>query len=181
MTLINSRQIALLQSRLDHHEVELHELHRRIELQKTLISKLLQMMMGMRDRNAFAERLADRMLKLLRALSFQMAVIKVHISEGASSRGGILKLAAGRVWKLKGWATKMTIVIGVCHLLLRVTQAYYVPEAILGLLVGSLVPSAIKRRAQQAGNMSLLLLTVWIWRDLVSGKSTLGFPLNLIF
>lgn len=179
MTLLNSRQIALLQSRLDHHEVELHELHRRIDVQKTLISKLLQMILGMRNQSRAAEQLADKMLRLLRILGLQMNLVKMQLmGGGAAAREGLLKDAAHRLWQLKGRLGRVLATAFVCHLLLRVSQVYVVPETILALLVGGFVSPGMRRRIQQTGNISLLLLATWLWRDLAGN---LNISLGALF
>lgn len=179
MTLLNSRQIALLQSRLDHHEVELHELHRRIDVQKTLISKLLHMILGMRDQSRAAEQLAEKMLRLLRILGLQINLVKMQLMESrTATREGLLREAAHRLWQLKGRLGRVLVTAIVCHLLLRASQVYVVPETILGLLVGGFVSPGVRRRVQQTGNVSLLLLATWLWRDLVGN---LNISLGALF
>jgi hypothetical protein len=179
LSLMNSRRIALLQSRLDHHEVELHTLHRRIDLQQMLIIRLMDTIVTLRRRLNISEGTALRIGRALRVLILQFAMIRATLTKNAAYRETLFRVAASSLWRSRRQILKILAILMACHAGLKWSQLYLVQELLTSTVLGTVAPRSVVRKLQVGGNILVLLGTVAVCREFVNEISG-TFPFRLL-
>ncbi|PJF17358.1 hypothetical protein PSACC_02794 [Paramicrosporidium saccamoebae] len=163
-TMINSRNIALLQSRLDHHEVALHTLHERVEVQNAVIGCLVRMVGVLRERLLVSEQTVKKMAAVLKVAGVHLVMVRMAVRSSPAYREGLLQIASSQIWKLKGWLLASLF----CHGALKWGQIYTAQEMASLLLLGTVLPPKMIRRMQLAAE-SLAGMTVTMSPGMAAG------------
>lgn len=178
LVLANSRRLTLMQSRLDYHEVELHNLHARIDMQRALIERLMQTVLHLRGRTMVAERTAARIEAMLRTVTFHLGIVRARLAASAVWREGSWRVRMSELCKHRRWITKMLLSLAACHAALHLTHIYSLASGILDIMA-MWVPERARQRLKTLGNLSLLFLSFFIWQEFV-GELASVFPFNLM-
>ena len=179
LSLMNSRRIALLQSRLDHHEVELHTLHRRVGLQQILIVRLMDTIITLRQRLNISEGTALRIGRALRVLVLQFTMIRATLTKNAAYRETLFRVAASNLWRSRKQILKILAILVTCHAGLRWSQFYLVQDLLTVTIFGTVAPRSVVRKLQTGGNILMLLGTAAVCRQFVNEISA-TFPFSLL-
>lgn len=173
----NARRLTLMQSRLDFHEVELQNLHARIDLQRSLIEQLMHTVLHLRGRMMVAERFAAHLNMLLRLAVLNLRLLRSRLTANAIWRDGAWRVRMGDLGKYKSGIVKMLMSLAACHFVLYMTQSYSIASGALDVL-GVWIPERMRHKLKAMGNVALLCCSFYLWREFV-GDLASSFPFNL--
>lgn len=157
LSLVNNRKLALLQSRVDRHEVELQTLQTQIDMQRQVITRLVTLGRQMRHRLGAGEAAYARLLSLTKVLSLELHILQLHLRRDKAGKEIRWRLQMSRLWQMRRMLLQMFLVLLLCHGALRWGQIYTLQSTISSLFLRPLLPPSAVRRAESIGNSMLLL------------------------
>ena len=173
ITLLNSRKITLLQARVDHHEVEIADLNRKVKVQNMDIGRLVNLGLELKERLRLTEASYGKLLGVLRVMMMNFYIIKLRLARGKAVREGLWQLNVLKKLPLIRWA----LLAIVCHGSLHWSQIYNLQSGMSSLLLSPIVPKSLTRRLVGAGNLVLLLTSLFLCNEFYK-EACSYFPFN---
>lgn len=177
LSLVNNRKLALLQSRVDRHEVELQDLQTQIDLQRQVIMRLVTLGRQLRTRLGVGETAYARLLGLTKVLALELHILQMHLRRDKAVKETLWRLQLNQLWRMRGRLVKILLLLLLCHGALKWGQIYSLQSTISSLLLGSfLAPSAV-RKAGIIGDSVILLGSFLVCQNFYEEIRS-SFPLN---
>lgn len=177
LSLVNNRKLALLQSRVDRHEVELHDLQIQIDLQRQVIMRLITWGRQLRTRLGVGEAAYARLLGLTKVLVLELHIVQMHLRRDKAIKETLWRLQLNQLWQMRGKLLRIILLILLCHGALKWSQIYSLQSTISSLLLGSFLPPSTVRKAGIISNSVILFGSSLICQNFYEEVRS-SFPFN---